>query len=188
MQALETLGLKLKDEIGLVELLSENFNPQLYGLTKVQKEKVNALRDVVATYMNIREELVGKTIRRSEDAVALAAQRLRTLEHEELWVAYLNKDNVVVAFEMLFKGSLDAVSISHRQIIARALSKNASNIILLHNHPTGNPTPSVSDINQTRLVTNACKTMEMQLLDHIIIGAGSYYSFSDEVTTKFKTK
>ena len=98
MQALETLGLKLKGEIGLVELLSENFNPQLYGLTKAQKEKVNALRDVVATYMNIREELVGKTIRRSEDAVALAAQRLRTLEHEELWVAYLNKDNVVVAF------------------------------------------------------------------------------------------
>ena len=188
MQALETLGLKLKDEIGLAELLSENFNPQLYGLTKVQKEKVNALRDVVATYMNIREEMVGKTIRRSEDAVELAAQRLRALEHEELWVAYLNKDNVVVAFEMLFKGSLDAVSISHRQIIARALSKNASNMILFHNHPTGNPTPSVSDINQTRLVTNACKTMEMQLLDHIIIGAGSYYSFSDEVTTKFKTK
>ena len=52
MQALETLGLKLHDEIGLAELLSENFNPQLYGLTKVQKEKVNALRDVVATYMN----------------------------------------------------------------------------------------------------------------------------------------
>ena len=188
MQALERLGLKLKEQIGLDELLSENFNPQLYGLTKAQKEKVNALRDVVATYMNIREEMVGKTIRRSEDAVALAAQRLRTLEHEELWVAYLNKDNVVVAFEMLFKGSLDAVSISHRQIIALALSKNASNIILFHNHPTGNPNPSVSDINQTRLVTNACKTMEMQLLDHIIIGVGSYYSFSDEVTTKFKTK
>ena len=71
MQALETLGLKLKEEIGLAELLSENFNPQLYGLTKVQKEKVNALRDVVATYMNIREEMVGKTIRRSEDAVEL---------------------------------------------------------------------------------------------------------------------
>jgi DNA repair protein RadC len=61
-------------------------------------------------------------------------------------------------------------------------------MILFHNHPTGNPTPSVSDINQTRLVTNACKTMEMQLLDHIIIGAGAYYSFSDEVTTMFKTK
>ena len=113
-------------------------------------------------------------------------QNLRTLDHEELWVAYLNKDNVVVSFEMVFKGSLDAVSISHRHIIAKALSKNASNLILFHNHPSGSPTPSISDINQTRMLTNACKTMEMQLLDHIIIGSGSYYSFADEYTYNFK--
>lgn len=184
---LERLGLKLKEQIGLDELLSENFNPRLYGLTRVQEEKVNALRDVVTTYMSIREDVSGKNIRRAHDAVELAASRLRCLDHEELWVAYLSKENVVIAYEMLFKGSLDAVTISHRQIIARALSRNASNIILFHNHPSGNPTPSLSDINQTRMVNNACKTMEIQLLDHIIIGAGSYYSFADEVTTSFKT-
>ena len=121
-----------------------------------------------------------------KDAVEVAGDRLRTLDHEELWVAYLNRDNVVVSFEMLFKGSLDSVNISHKQIIAKALSKNASNLILFHNHPSGNPTPSISDINQTRMVTNACKTMEMQMLDHIIIGSGSYYSFADEYTYKFK--
>lgn len=184
---LERLGLRLKESIGLEELLNENFNPKLYGLTKIQEEKVNALRDVVATYMSLREDLTGKSIRRAQEAVELAAPRLRYLDHEELWVAYLNKENLVIAYEMLFKGSLDAVSISHRQIIAHALSKNASNLILFHNHPSGNPTPSLSDINQTRMVTNACKTMEMQMLDHIIIGAGSYYSFADEVTTCFKT-
>ncbi len=184
---LERLGLKLKEQIGLDELLSENFNPRLYGLTRVQEEKVNALRDVVTTYMSIREDVSGKNIRRAHDAVELAAPRLRCLDHEELWVAYLSKENVVIAYEMLFKGSLDAVTISHRQIIARALSRNASNIILFHNHPSGNPTPSLSDINQTRMVNNACKTMEIQLLDHIIMGAGSYYSFADEVTTSFKT-
>lgn len=184
---LERLGLKLKEQIGLDELLSENFNPRLYGLTRVQEEKVNALRDVVTTYMSIREDVSGKNIRRAHDAVELAASRLRYLDHEELWVAYLSKENVVIAYEMLFKGSLDAVTISHRQIIARALSRNASNIILFHNHPSGNPTPSLSDINQTRMVNNACKTMEIQLLDHIIIGAGNYYSFADEVTTSFKT-
>lgn len=184
---LERLGLKLKEQIGLDELLSENFNPRLYGLTRVQEEKVNALRDVVTTYMSIREDVSGKNIRRAHDAVEQAAPRLRNLDHEELWVAYLSKENVVIAYEMLFKGSLDAVTISHRQIIARALSRNASNIILFHNHPSGNPTPSLSDINQTRMVNNACKTMEIQLLDHIIIGAGSYYSFADEVTTSFKT-
>ena len=186
MQALERLGLKLKEQVGLDELLSENFNPQLYGLTKAQTEKVNALRDVVTAYVSIREDITGKSIRRSQDAVEVAAARLSALDHEELWVAYLNRNNVVLSFEMLFKGSLDAVNISHKHIIAHALSKNASNIILFHNHPSGNPTPSISDINQTRLVTNACKTMEMQMLDHIIIGAGSYYSFADEHSYDFK--
>lgn len=186
MQALETLGLKLKEQVSLNELLSENFNPKLYGLTKSQQEKVSALRDVLATYTSMREGINGKTIRQAKDAVEVAAQNLRTLDHEELWVAYLNKDNVVVSFEMVFKGSLDAVSISHRHIIAKALSKNASNLILFHNHPSGSPTPSISDINQTRMLTNACKTMEMLLLDHIIIGSGSYYSFADEYTYNFK--
>ena len=186
MHAMERLGQKLKEQERLDELLSENFNPRLYGLTKTQVEKVNALRDVVTAYVSIREDITGKSIRQPQDAVEVAAARLRSLNHEELWVAYLNRDNVVLSFEMLFKGSMDAVNISHKHIIAHALSKNASNIILFHNHPSGNPTPSISDINQTRLVTNACKTMEMQMLDHIIIGAGSYYSFADECTCKFK--
>ena len=134
----------------------------------------------------MREEMTGKKVRDAKDAVQVAEQKLRTLDHEELWVAYLNRDNVVISFEMIFKGSLDSVNISHRQIIAKALSKNASNLILFHNHPSGNPTPSISDINQTRMLTNACKTMEMQLLDHIVIGSGSYYSFADECTAKYK--
>lgn len=188
MKALETLGLRLKEPVGLDELLGENFNPGLYGLTKSQVEKVSALRDVVATYMSIRENITGRRIRQPKDAVEMAASRLRTLDHEELWVAYLNRDNVVLSFEMLFKGSLDAVNISHKHIIARALSRNASNMILFHNHPSGNPMPSVSDMNQTRMVSNACKTMEMQMLDHIIIAAGNYYSFADERIENFKTR
>lgn len=186
MQALKRLGLKLKEQVRLDELLSDNFNPRLYGLTKAQAEKVNALRDIVTAYMSIHEDITGKSIRQSQDAAEMAAARLRVLNHEELWVAYLNKDNVVLSFEMLCKGSLDAVNISHRHIIAHALSKNASNIILFHNHPSGNPAPTVSDLNQTQLVMNACKTMDMQMIDHIIITAGSYYSFADECVCKFQ--
>lgn len=186
MQALERLGLKLKEHIGLNELLSENFNPRLYGLTKSQEEKVNALRDVVASYMSMKEDICRKEVKDPKDAVEVAGQRLRTIDHEELWVAYLNRANFVLSFEMLCKGSLDSVNLSHKQIIAKALSKNASNIILFHNHPSGSPAPSLSDIQQTRMLTNACKTMEIQLMDHIIISSGSYYSFADEYTYKFK--
>ena len=188
MQALETLGLKLKEQIGLEELLSENFNPQLYGLTYDQEEKVSALRDIVTTYISTKEDITGKMIRRSEDAVQIVGERLRRLEHEELWVAFMNKSNVVISFEMLFKGGLDGVVISRRDIIAKALSKGAANIIVFHNHPSGCPTPSVSDIEQTRMLSKSCKMMEMQMLDHIIVSPGCYYSFADERTVNFKTR
>ena len=188
MKSLERLGLKLKEPIALNELLSESFNPRLHGLTKAQEEKINALRDVVARYMSVHEDAVGKIISGSKEAVEVASSRLRTLQHEELWVAYLNKSNLVISFDMLFKGSLDSVVISHRDIIAQALSKGASNIIIYHNHPSGNPTPGLSDIEQTRQLSKACKLMQIQLLDHIIISSGSFYSFTDEQTCKFNSK
>lgn len=188
MKSLERLGLRLKEPVGLDELLSENFNPRLYGLTKTQEEKVRALRDVVAAYMDIREDITGKTVGGLRQAVDLAGNRLRRLEHEEFWVAYLNRANVVLSFEMLFKGSMDSVNISHRDIIAKALSKHAPNLIVFHNHPSGSPMPSVSDVEQTRQLTKACKLMEMQMLDHIIVSSGSYYSFADEQTFKFNSK
>ena len=101
---------------------------------------------------------------------------------------FLNRANVVLSFEMLFKGSLDAVNISHRDVIAKALSKKATNIIVFHNHPSGCPTPSTSDIEHTRMLQKACKMMEIGMLDHIIVSPGSYFSFADECTSKFKTK
>ena len=188
MQALEKLGLVLDEPIGLSELLSEDFNPQLYRLTEAQEEKINALKDVVAAYISAREDIAGKTIKDSGDAAEIAGDKLRRLEHEELWVAFLNRANVVMSFEMLFKGALDSVIISHRDIIAKALSKRATNIILFHNHPSGCPTPGTSDIEHTRLLQKACKMMEIGMLDHIIVSQNCYFSFADERTTKFKTR
>jgi DNA repair protein RadC len=89
---------------------------------------------------------------------------------------------------MIFRGSLDSVNISHRDIIARALSKSASGIIVFHNHPSGCPTPSVADIEQTRKLSRSCKLMEMLLVDHIIVSPGCYYSFADECTRELKTR
>ena len=188
MKALETLGLKLKEQIRLDELLSENFNPQIYALTSSQEEKVNALRDIVVTYMNYQDDVTGRTISDSKQAAAICGNNLRRLEHEELWVAFLNRANRILSYEMLFKGSLDSVTISPRDVIAKALSKNATSLIVFHNHPSGCPTPSTADINQTRSLSKACKLMEMQLLDHIVVSPTSYYSFADECTTQFKTK
>lgn len=186
MQALEKLGLRFKEQISLDELLSENFNARLYGLSELEEDKVTALRDVIKEYISTREDMTGKEITKSEQAAMLARGKLRQLEHEEFWVAFLNRANTVLSFEMLFKGALDSVNISHRDVIARALSKGASNIIVFHNHPSGCPTPSTADIEQTRHLQRACKMMEIGMLDHIIVSPSCYFSFADEATTKYR--
>ena len=188
MKALAQLGLKVNGEIPLDILLSENFNGSLYGMTQEESAKVRALRQVVTQYNKAHSSDKSQPVTDSQKAADLVYGMLRDLAHEEVWVAYMTACNTVISVEMIFKGSLDAVNISHRDIIAKALSKNATNIIVFHNHPSGCPTPGKSDIDQTRLLQKACKMMEIGMLDHIIVSPGCYFSFADECTTKFKTK
>lgn len=74
-----------------------------------------------------------------------------------------------------------------RGIIKRALLRNATAIIIAHNHPSGNPVPSVSDIHKTDLIRKACSLFDIALVDHIIIAENAYYSFSDDATSKFNS-
>ena len=188
MKSLERLGLKLGTEISLVELLSENFNPHLYSLSRSQVEKVCALRDIVSTYITSKEDPTGCKITDPKSAVSVIGDKLRYIDHEEVWVAYLNKNNEVIALEMLCSGTLTQVNISQRDIIAKALSKDATGIILYHNHPSGNPTPAIEDINATNTLSKACKVIGIEVVDHLVISASSYYSFAEERTEKFNKK
>ena len=186
MKSLERLGLKLDIDIPLVELLNENFNPHLYSLTKSQVEKVRALRDVVTSYVSMKEDPKGKKITDPISAAELINDKLRYLDHEEIWIAYLNKNNEVIACEMMCIGTVTQVTIGQRDIIAKALSKGATGIILYHNHPSGNPMPGKEDITETVTLSKACKVIGIELVDHVIISSGSFYSFAEEQMIKFK--
>ncbi len=109
---------------------------------------------------------------------------MKYLDHEELWALYLAQDNRLISQEMLTKGSLTSTIIEPRSIIKRALLKNAVSVILLHNHPSGNPMPSVSDINQTAKIRLACQVMDIKLIDHLVIAHDSFFSFAEERTMK----
>lgn len=112
---------------------------------------------------------------------------MRNLDHEECWVLFLNKGNRLISKEILSSGGLDATLIDKRVVVRRALERKAASIILVHNHPSGNPMPSTEDINQTRDLGKALATCGLQLLDHVVFSHRSYYSFADErlVTEKF---
>jgi DNA repair protein RadC len=105
---------------------------------------------------------------------------MRDLDHEECWVLFLNRANSLIAKERMTTGGQDFTLFDKRIVMRRALERKASSVILVHNHPSGNPFPSVEDINQTKDLHRALSSCGLQLLDHVIVAGRSYYSFSDE--------
>lgn len=106
--------------------------------------------------------------------------RMRILRHEECWVIYLNRSNYIIHKECMSTGGVDATVIDVKMIIKTALEILASGIILVHNHPSGNPNPGQQDIVQTGKLRKAAETFGISLLDHIIIADDRFYSFANE--------
>lgn len=98
-------------------------------------------------------------------------------EVEELHILYLDTKLKLIANELVQKGSLSSVSVSPREVVKNALNKNATSIIMVHNHPSGSPKPSANDIALTKKVAQACQLMGLKLQEHIIITKADYYSF-----------
>ena len=116
----------------------------------------------------------------SQDVYALFQPLIADLSHEEFWVLLLNRSNRVIDNIRISQGGISGTVIDVRLILKNALDRLASSLILCHNHPSGNLKPSEADIKITSKITHAGKTMDIQLLDHIIIADNSYFSFSDE--------
>lgn len=101
-------------------------------------------------------------------------------ETEQFRVLYLDRKNVIIADEEQGKGTVDHVPVYPREVAKRALELNASALILVHNHPSGDPTPSESDITMTQQVLAACNALGLTLHDHLIIGKSNELSFRSE--------
>lgn len=110
---------------------------------------------------------------------------VKSIEHEECWALLLNKSNRLISKELLSRGGHDSTIIDNRMVIRKALEKKATAVILVHNHPSGVPTPSAEDIRQTQALTKALRTCDLHLLDHVVIGDNAYYSFADEEMVDF---
>lgn len=121
----------------------------------------------------------------SRKAESIVHKNLCDLDHEEAWGLFLTTQHSVISIEMLSKGTLDSTCMDSRTVLRRALLNNAGAVIILHNHPSGNPMPSKSDIDFTDKLHKACDLMGIGFLDHIIVTGEAFYSFSDDTTHKF---
>ncbi|WP_445725649.1 RadC family protein [Flavobacterium sp.] len=102
------------------------------------------------------------------------------LQHEEFWIVYLNNSNKVLLKEQLSKGGLTGTLVDVRLVFKRALDLFATAIILCHNHPSGKLQPSVADKSITSKLKLAGETLDIKVLDHLIITENAYFSFADE--------
>ena len=105
--------------------------------------------------------------------------RLRDLPHEVFCCIYLDNRNRVIAFDELFRGTIDGASVHPREVVKEALARNASAVILAHNHPSGVAEPSQADELITRRLKQALALVDIRVLDHLIVGDGVCESFAE---------
>lgn len=119
-------------------------------------------------------------IKSPEDCANFMMDEMRFLEQEHFICLYLNTKNQIIARETIFKGSLNASIVHPREVFKEAFRRSASSIICLHNHPSGDPTPSREDIEVTKRLVECGKIIGIELLDHIIIGEHKYVSLKEK--------
>jgi len=121
-----------------------------------------------------------ETIVSSRDGYNIMRRHLVDLNHEEFWIILLGRSNKVLGKELISKGGLSTTVADPKVIFHTAIQHQATGIILVHNHPSGNLKPSQQDINLTKNLAASGKMLEIQILDHLIIGDNGFYSFGDE--------
>ena len=127
------------------------------------------------------EALEKPCIRNSQLAYECFYAHLSDLNHEQFWIMLLNNANKVIKLEKIGVGGMTGTTADPKKIFKSALENNATNIMLCHNHPSGNIFPSNADKTITNNIKKAGQFLEIKILDHIIIGNDNYFSFADEV-------
>lgn len=168
-------------------LLSKYRN--LLGLMQVSVEELNSLKGIgLAKAAQIKAALElgrrvavaaagdGDSIRSPEDAAALVMEDMRHLDKEHFMALLLNVKNRVLAREIISIGTLNTSSVHPRELFKPAVRRSAASVILVHNHPSGDPSPSNEDLEVTRRLVEAGKILGIQVLDHLIIGDKEFVS------------
>lgn len=147
---------------------------QIKGIGRVKAIQIKALCEF-ATRMNKPTDYRKIIIREPKDIAQIMIPEMKHLKTEALKIVILNNSNEILKIQNVAVGNANTVAADTKNVLSEAVKMQAPKIILIHNHPSGNPTPSDKDIEFTKNVEEACKILGIQLLDHIVIG-GDYYT------------
>lgn len=132
----------------------------------------------MARQLSRRRLARGRTITHPEQTCRYLQVLLKDYEYEVFGALFLDNHNRVIRFVELFRGTLDAAGVYPREVIKIALADNVAAMILVHNHPSGNPEPSEADRRITERLHQALDLMGIRLLDHVVVGVEGYVSFA----------
>lgn len=129
---------------------------------------------------HLREQLEGKDVLTSSELTReYLRARLRNYEHEVFACLYLDNQHRVVTLEELFFGTIDGAAVYPREVVKRCLHNNAAAVIFAHNHPSGIAEPSQADVSITQRLKIALNTIDVRVLDHIVVGSTDVVSFAE---------
>ena len=114
----------------------------------------------------------GESISKPQQIWALYGRQMSALPHEEVRVVVLNRQNRVMGDPTLYRGTAHGASVRIAEMLREVIVRQGAGMIVMHNHPSGDPTPSGADIEMTQALESAAKLMDVELLDHVILGAG----------------
>lgn len=181
-QDVKPLAHQLIDHFGDISRVITAPDLQLQQIKGVGEAVVTELKLIeAAAHRLARARVMQRHVISSWDAVLDYCHT--TMAHrqtEQFRVLFLDRKNTLIADEEQAKGTVDHVPVYPREIVKRALELNASALILVHNHPSGDPTPSQADIDMTALVQAACAALDLTLHDHLIIGKETELSFRSQ--------
>jgi len=150
----------------------------IHGIGRAKAIKLLAAFELSRRY-NLPGDETSSAIDTTRKAAEMAIPMMRNLMHEECWVIYLNQANNIIAKEKISSGGVSGTVIDIRIVLKGAVSKLASGLILIHNHPSGHLNPGTQDREQTLLLREAAALFGIRLLDHLIIAGNKYYSFAE---------
>lgn len=162
--------------------LSKVVNAPLSELQKIPDMGDSAIASLKAAHelslRILREEVIEKPVLQSWKALLdYCRASMGHNKTEQFRIFFLDKKNKLIADELQQEGTVDHTPVYPREVVKRALELGASAIILAHNHPSGDPTPSRADVDMTKQIIMAAAPLNVEIHDHVIIGANDHYSF-----------
>ena len=169
----------LKESEGLSKLMQMHVNTlmQIQGIREVKA--LQLLASVELSKRVIKSKVYHASILKPEDVIEWFEFEYVVLQQECFIALYLDTKSKLIAHRVLFKGTLNESTVHPREVFKEAFLQNANSVLIAHNHPSGDCTPSQADFEVTYKMVHVAITMGVHLVDHIIVGQNQYYSFKE---------